>query len=333
MRQWRVGTFSMGLLLLCTGIGLLYAQFQPAAVVSGTTKWWPVIFIVLGVEVLLQSYLKKDEESRIKYDIFSIFIIFIIVMTGLGLEVASNAGLNELIRENITAQHYYLQNDHQIVIDKDVKKVVIETDGAPQLRIRIGSGNSLQCITKAEVKTQTEAQGRQLLQERTLINTRKDGDTLYMNLGCRMSDKLHSLTYSLILPAQLAVELDHRDAPLQIMAGQIAGDWLIRGDGELDITLAPKSDLTLYALAPQSLKVKGNLSWVTPEGQPLKAGNQEGNSSNMEYQANASGKQITINASEEDGEESIQAQAKLGTGRYKMTIIHQGGEITVNQLP
>jgi hypothetical protein len=28
MRQWRVGTFSMGLLLFCTGIGLLYAQFQ-----------------------------------------------------------------------------------------------------------------------------------------------------------------------------------------------------------------------------------------------------------------------------------------------------------------
>lgn len=30
MRQWRVGTFSMGILLLATGILLLYGQLQPS---------------------------------------------------------------------------------------------------------------------------------------------------------------------------------------------------------------------------------------------------------------------------------------------------------------
>lgn len=32
MRQWRVGTVSMGLLLLFSGIGLLYAQFNQLTV-------------------------------------------------------------------------------------------------------------------------------------------------------------------------------------------------------------------------------------------------------------------------------------------------------------
>lgn len=333
MRQWRVGTFSMGLLLLCTGVGLLYAQFQPGMVVSGIMKWWPVIFIILGIEVLLQSYLKKDEESKIRYDVFSIFIIFVIVMTGLGLEAASKVGLNDLIQENITAEHYNLQNNREIAMDKDVKKVVIEVDEAPHLKIRSGSGDSLLCSTRAKIRAQSEAQGQQLLYEKTQFNTRKNGSTLYLNLGSDMGDNCYDINYSLILPERLAVEIDHRDASLQIMAGQVASDWLIQGDGELDITLASKSDLALYALAPQALNVKGNLNWITPEGKPLKVKLEKGESSNVEYQANVNGNQITINASEEDGEETVQAQAKLGSGRHKMTIIHQGGEISVNQLP
>ena len=54
MRQWRVGTFSMGLLLLCTGIGLL----TPNSASPGDKQHLKVvlvIFIILGVEVLLQS--------------------------------------------------------------------------------------------------------------------------------------------------------------------------------------------------------------------------------------------------------------------------------------
>ncbi|MEN6326140.1 MAG: hypothetical protein ABFD18_08050 [Syntrophomonas sp.] len=333
MRQWRVGTFSMGLLLLCAGVGMLYAQFQPGMVVSGIMKWWPVIFIILGIEVLLQGYLKKDEESRIKYDVFSIFIIFVIVMSGLGLEAASKVGLDEFIQENITAEHFNIESNREIAMDKDVKKVVIEADGAPRLKIRSGSGDSIQCRTQAEIRAQSEAQGQQLLHEKTQFNTRKNGNTLYLNLGSGMGDNCYNTTYSLILPERLAVEIDHRDASLQIVSGQIASDWFIRGDGELNITLASKSDLILYALVPQSLNIKGNLSWVTPEGQLLKT-KAQGNSSTVEYQASASGNQITVNTNEEEhGEESIQARAQLGSGRNKMTIIHQGGEITVNQLP
>ena len=78
MRQWRVGTVSMGLRLLFSGIGLLYAQFNQLTVAHVSLTWWPVLFVVLGIEVLVQNYLNRKQESKIKYDIFSIFIILLI---------------------------------------------------------------------------------------------------------------------------------------------------------------------------------------------------------------------------------------------------------------
>lgn len=333
MRQWRVGTFSMGLLLLCTGIGLLYAQFQPAPVVISILKWWPVIFIILGVEVLLQSYLMKDEESKIKYDLFSIFIIFFIVIAGMGLQVAGKVGLSSYIQENITSKQYSLQTNHEIALEKNIQKVVIEAENGPRLKVRTGTGDSIQCNAQASIRAQSEAQAQQVLQENTQLNTRRDGNTLYLNLGFSTANNCYGTAYSLILPERLAVELEHQDTSLQIMTGQITKDWLIRGNGDLDITLAPQSNLTMYAISPRPLTLKGNLNWITPDGQPL-IKLQEEDGAQEEYQETVQSNQITINSDQEKVDEAtIQAQAQLGSGQYKMTVIHKGDEISVNQLP
>ena len=75
MRQWRVGTLTMGLVLVLSGIGLLYAQFDRAGAVGSLLQWWPDIFVLLGIEVLVQNYWKKDEGSGLRYDILSIIIV------------------------------------------------------------------------------------------------------------------------------------------------------------------------------------------------------------------------------------------------------------------
>lgn len=334
MRRWRVGTFSMGLLLVCAGIGLLYAQFQPVPVAGSIFMWWPVIFIILGVEVLLQSYLNKSEESRVKYDIFSVVIILLIVMAGMGLQAAGKIGLSNYIQENISSERYYLQTNREIALDKDIQKIVIETDGCPRIKIRTGTGDSLQCNAGAGIRAQSEVQAQQLLQEKARFTTQRIGNTLYLSLGFSTADNCYAKAYSLILPERLAVELEHGNASLQITTGQIAGDWLIRGEGDLDITLAPQSDLVLYALAPQPLSLMGNLNWTTPEGKPLTVKLLNGNGPQAEQRTTAYDKQSELISDRETaGHATVQAMVKLGSGRYKMTIIHQGQGINVNQLP
>lgn len=326
MRQWRVGTFSMGLLLLFAGVGLLFARFQAIPVVAYVWQWWPAIFIVLGCEVLLQSYFQRDENSKLKYDVFSIFIILVIVMAGMGLQAAQEAGIMDFIQEKVMAEEYYLQTDRQINLEKEIQKVVIEAERCPRLNIATGAGDSILCSAQAGIWAQSKAEAEQVLQERVRVNSRPSGNTLFLSLSFSGADN-HEGQFSLVLPGDLAVEIKHGYASLQMVNAQIGNDWLIKGDGPIDIALAPPSDLLVSALAADPLVLKGNLNWTTLAGQPLKmpAQNQDGQYPEAEI--------TTDSGAELAAAEDNQAQAQVGRGTHKMTIIHQDGEITVNRLP
>lgn len=83
MRRWRVGTFSMGILLILLGVLLLLGELRGIPSVELIFTWWPVILITLGLEVLAHVYFSREEEPKVKYDGFSIFIILLIIMTTL----------------------------------------------------------------------------------------------------------------------------------------------------------------------------------------------------------------------------------------------------------
>lgn len=80
MRKWRVGTFTMSLLLIAVGVVLLIGEIKGFSGLDKIIVWWPIILIILGLEVLLNVVLSKNEHSQIKFDGFSIFMIIIIVI-------------------------------------------------------------------------------------------------------------------------------------------------------------------------------------------------------------------------------------------------------------
>jgi thiol:disulfide interchange protein len=75
----------MGVLLIALGGFLLWAQINHKAALDLVIRWWPLILLLLGGEILWYAYAAKEEAPKIKYDFFSIFIIFFIVLTSLGL--------------------------------------------------------------------------------------------------------------------------------------------------------------------------------------------------------------------------------------------------------
>ena len=94
MREWRVGTFTMGFALIALGIFLLLDLFGAFNGGYWAMRLWPVVIIFLGVEVLLYAVVanKKPETLKIKYDFVSIFLVLLIGMASLGLW-----GFNEVL--------------------------------------------------------------------------------------------------------------------------------------------------------------------------------------------------------------------------------------------
>ena len=78
-RQRRVGTFTLGIVLVTAGAGMLAAMFWPRFHPEWLLKASPCILILLGLETLFSA----RGGGRVKYDWLGMFLCFI--LTGAAL--------------------------------------------------------------------------------------------------------------------------------------------------------------------------------------------------------------------------------------------------------
>lgn len=314
MRTWRVGTLTMGAALLLLGMGLLYAQLNEKLVLDWAIHWWPLVFIFLGIEVLWQAYQARKTDGRVVYDILSVIIIGLLLCSGLALQALSETGVIEQCKTMLIAQDYTLQEAATpIPVDAGLKEVVIEQSANP-LEIMSSPTDKITASFKAEVTARSRNDAMQLLQENQGLETRRDGDTLYIAFNSsapvsHMSTGLISQNNTLYLPEQLKVSIYSGVSDIKIHAKSILNDWNISGIQSVAMDLPSASDLQITAQVNDPSELQGNAGWVIKDGTPISGENQE-------YEEPT----------------RTEGSLTLGTGQYKM-VINSNGPVSVDLLP
>ena len=83
MKQRRVGTITLGGILILYGVAFLLHTFVEGISYYLIFRLWPVIFLALGIEVLFASINWKEQEF--KYDFAAIIIVCILVVFAMGM--------------------------------------------------------------------------------------------------------------------------------------------------------------------------------------------------------------------------------------------------------
>lgn len=83
--QRRVGTFTLGIVLVAAGCGMLVSLLWPAFEIGWLLKASPLILVALGVETLLSA----RGGGRVKYDWLGMLLCFLLVGAGLVLYAAA----------------------------------------------------------------------------------------------------------------------------------------------------------------------------------------------------------------------------------------------------
>ena len=128
MKRWRVGSFSMGIILVALGVIMLVSLLTRIDILNIIITLWPVIMICLGVEILLHLFIQKggDEDTKIKYDVLSIlFIGFILIVSTFFYSVTfvmGTFGINEDMHEvfGIHSETAYLQSGTELAGAKEL---------------------------------------------------------------------------------------------------------------------------------------------------------------------------------------------------------------------
>lgn len=96
MKTKRVGLFSMGISLIAFGVIILLSQFNLINGAEISIKLFPVILIVLGIEIIYCNHKNEVavDKSKIQVDFFSVFYITILLFTNVVLYSMLELGLN-----------------------------------------------------------------------------------------------------------------------------------------------------------------------------------------------------------------------------------------------
>lgn len=100
MRQRRVGTVTLGGILVLYGIIFLIKTFADVISYYQIFELWPVIFVMLGIEILFASIRWKEQEF--KYDFGAIIIIFLLSIFAMGM-----AGMDYLYTHTNALEYWY----------------------------------------------------------------------------------------------------------------------------------------------------------------------------------------------------------------------------------
>ncbi|MGG0411914.1 LiaF transmembrane domain-containing protein [Peribacillus simplex] len=269
MRTWRVGTISMGISLVGLGLVLLVSQITNMNLTTILLSWWPLLFIILGAEILFYIYFSRKESSFVKYDILSILFVGLLGTTGIVIILLTSSGLMDQVRAAVNSEEKMVNlPGFNQKAGKGIKRVVLDTGSYP-MTIESGKDEEVSVFGTYGERVMEDADALLNKPEDYLL-VERNGDTLYISFkdlpiqNGLLDSGTMNLKATLIIPAELAVEIDGQSTDLVLKPRKLLNDWSVKDSGSLSVFLQDNSDIKIDARGVEELEGPEN-GWKMTE--------------------------------------------------------------------
>jgi len=259
----------MGLSLVSLGAVLLMGRFNDSFTLANLLKFWPLILIILGLEMVLYNMLTVLKGTKIKftYDVLSIFLVLLMLFVSSGLVALESTGVLSIAERALQVSERYIESEKvNYTVDSSLKSLVLAIDeGTANLRTYDGDDIKVSVIYKGYFLSQEEAS--QYAQDQ-LITTVRTGDALQIRLH-PPGRGFQPHTYvrqevTVLIPSHLDVELERIYGETSVSLEGLKSNWVINhkdSHRSLNVTLADMADAKVSVELNGSLK--GNVQWDT----------------------------------------------------------------------
>ncbi|WP_337102275.1 hypothetical protein [Paenibacillus sp. YIM B09110] len=207
IRTWRVGSLSMGVTLMLIGAALAASLWQDIEAYEMLLWVAPIVFILLGLELLLYLKFSGSDLAIVRYDWISVFFVGLIGTASLGLALLMSTGLfDELQRGLQTTQRSVFVKPHSLQVPDNVNKVIVQSIGG----VVLGESDTREAKLFGQIRYWSAEPISE--PDKELMQTTIVGNTLYIMIGTldRRDGGLVTDTYdsqlTLVLPKGLEVE-------------------------------------------------------------------------------------------------------------------------------
>ena len=274
MRTWRVGTFSMGASLIFLGIFLFFSKFLSLNLAEVLMAWWPVLLVVLGVEILVYLFLSKQQQPVLKYDVLSIFFVGLIGSAGIVFAVLSSAGVMGKVEEVMAREvRSYDLPAFSYKTDESVKRVVVRTVGYD---MTVEATDNKEVSMFGTYRVETAKKTALLKRAEDIVSTNQKGDTLYLNfkmlpdeIGPFNSQGIVAAT--ILVPNDVKLEVVGSNESLSLKPRSLVNDWNIESSSAVTVDVLKNSNMKVETVGVDQLSGKEWKITEEPKGKELDA--------------------------------------------------------------
>ncbi|WP_058307643.1 hypothetical protein [Gracilibacillus massiliensis] len=252
MRQWRVGSISMGITLIGLGIILIMTTFNKSwDAVTLFQSWLPCLLIILGAEIVIYLVFSKKEQPLVKYDILSIFMIFFIGIVSTGAYLLSSTGLLTQIQYVVNAEEVEVSIPTIVEpIDHTIEKIVIDSKHG-DLAVEANNGDQVSIFGSFRSNIEDEIS----MDEAVTINQVED--VLYIRslqprtqhgIGNMYTD--YDLTIS--IPGDIEVEVRSFISEVNVDLNKLKANWYVNAAESATFSELTEANVSVSASTDQS---------------------------------------------------------------------------------
>lgn len=267
MRTWRVGTVSMGTVLLLLGVFLLLATFTGFELNSVLMSWWPLILIVLGFEILLYLFFRGKQELNLQYDVFSILFIGFIGTIAISFAIVSSLGITEKVTAAITSEE--VTNELPVFeerLSNGIERIVLETN---QEDLSIEGATDQNVHIFGTYKQHGSSEDSSLVPDTSsYVSVNERGNTLYVTLkDLPAKNNWHNydstMSANVLVPNDVELEVRSTRTNFSLRPRTIMADWSVNGGHSVSLYVPEESDVMIESSRVHQLL--GDREWEVTE--------------------------------------------------------------------
>ncbi|SDM50132.1 hypothetical protein [Sediminibacillus halophilus] len=246
MKKWRVGSISMGAALILLGVVIMLSQFLEWNATTVLLAWFPLILVVLGVEIILYVYLSQQEQPVVKYDFLSIIFITCLGGIALILFIGASTGVLDKIKTTVQAEEVEATLPPiEKTVDEKVKKIVLES----------AEGTSLETNNTGDVHIfgtfHSSTMSKKDIRPEEIASFHQIGDTMYIEMleapSSRFGYDESQFTATVSIPGNLETEVRSWLDEAHLNLAAIKSDWSLKEVDQVYLTNTDTADVQLQA--------------------------------------------------------------------------------------
>jgi len=242
MRTWRVGTFSMGISLVFLGMFLFLTQFFEWSIITVLKVWWPIILVILGLEILLYLFSSKQEKPYLSFDLFSIIMVGIIGAAGTCMVLLQASGLAHFIEQGVNREEVTKDlPKFTYEVSESIDRIVLESENQ-QNPLTI-EGTNEKDLSLFGTYRASKSDNLQIKKPEDYLQVTQKGDTLYIyikEMPSHQSDFLSTsstLQATILVPTNKKLEILNMENEVIINPRDLKNNWTVNNASNVGLYL------------------------------------------------------------------------------------------------